>query len=104
MYYKVLKNDAVIDVLDSLVYVKWQKKYDVMVLATERDAQGILQSDQTTIWHVRGLPKIQSPGYDTVELRAIDEQEYKQRKMLLGKTPEEIIDAFVLSLLDSNII
>lgn len=42
MYYKVLKDDTVIDVLDSVVYVKWQEKYSMMILASEHDAQGVL--------------------------------------------------------------
>ena len=68
MFYKVLKNGNVIDTLDVLVYLKWQPKHQIMVLSDERDAQAVLSSDQNTIWHLRGLPKIPVPGYDTVEL------------------------------------
>lgn len=31
MYYKVLKNDKVIDVLDHLSFVKYQEKHGIMV-------------------------------------------------------------------------
>lgn len=104
MYYKVLKNDKVIDVLDNLIYLKWQPKHKIMVLSDENEAQAILASDGNTIWHERTLYNVPVSGYDTVELVEIDKYEYSQLKMLNGKTPEEIIDSFVLSLLENNII
>lgn len=104
MYYKVLKNNKVIDVLDSLIYLKWEPKHKIMVLSDENEAQAILSSDKNTIWHERTLYKVPVTGYDTVDLVEIDEYEYKKLKMLNLSTPEEIIDSFVLSLLESNLI
>lgn len=104
MYYKVLKNNKVIDVLDNLVYLKLQPKHETMVLSNEDEAQAILSSDKNTIWHEKTLYNIPVSGYDTVELAEIDEYEYKQLKMLNYKTPEEIIDSFVLSLIEDEII
>ena len=92
--------------LDGLTYLKYQPKHKIMVLTDENDAQAILSSDKNTIWHEKTLYNIPVDGhkYDTVEIAEIDEYEYKQLKMLNGKTPEEIIDNFVLSLLENNII
>ncbi len=104
MYYKVMKNNKVIDVLDNLTYLKWQPKHKIMVLSDENEAQAILSSDKNTIWHERTLYKVPVSGFDTVDLVEIDEYEYKQLKMLNGKTPEEIIDNFVLILLEDNVI
>ena len=104
MYYKVLKNNKVIDVLDKLIYLKYQPKHKIMVLCGEDDAQAILGSDGNTIWHEETLYNVPVEGYDTVSLVPIDIYEYKTLKALNGKTPEEIIDAFVLSLLEENII
>ena len=104
MYYKVIKNGKVIDVLDSLIYLKWQPKHKTMILTDENDAQAILSSDKNTIWHEKTLYNIPLNGFDTVEAVEIDEYEYKQLKMLNGKTPEDIIDNFVMSLLESNVI
>jgi hypothetical protein len=106
MYYKVIKNNRVIDVLDSLIYLKWQPKHKTMILSDENEAQAILSSDNNTIWHERTLYKIPTDEvkFDTVELVEIDEYEYKQLKMLNGKTPEEIIDSLLLSLIENNII
>lgn len=104
MFYKVIKDNKVIDVLDNLIYLKWQPKHKIMVLSDIDDAQAILSSDKNTIWHERTLYNIPVEGYETVEVLPIDEFEYKQLKMLNGQTPEEIIDNFVLSLLEYNII
>jgi hypothetical protein len=104
MFYKVLKNNKVIDVLDNLTYLKWEPKHKIMVLTDENDAQAILSSDKNTIWHEVTLYKVPVDGYDTVELVEIDGYEYKQLKMLNLSTPEEIIDSFVISLLENKII
>lgn len=104
MYYKVLKNNKVIDVLDRLMFVKYQPKHEIMVACVKNEAQAIISSDGETIWHVRGLCKVPVDGYDTVELAAIDEYEYKQLKVLNMKTPEEIIDEYTLLLLEGAIL
>ena len=104
MYYKVLKNNKVIDVLDNLIYLKWEPKHKIMVLTDENDAQAIMSSDKNTVWHEKSLYNIPVNGYDCVEIFEIDEFEYKQLKTLNMKTPEEIIDNFLLTLIENNII
>ena len=106
MFYKVLKDNKVIDVLDNLVYLKWQDKHKIMVLSDENLAEAILSSDKNTIWHEKTLYKIPTDEvkFDTVELVSIDKYEYDMLKVLNMRTPEEIIDCFVLSLLEDNIL
>lgn len=104
MFYKVLKNNKVVDVLDHLTYLKWQEKNKIMLLSDEGEAQAILGSDGNTIWHVEGFYDLPVSGYETVKLVEIDEFEFKRLKMLNGKTPEEIIDAFVTSLIEDNLL
>ena len=104
MFYKVIKNNKVIDVLDNLIYLKWQDKHKTMILSDENEAQAILSSDKNTIWHEETLYKIPVSGFEVVKIEEIDEHEYRQLKILNGCTPEEIIDRFVLSLLEDNII
>lgn len=104
MYYKVLKDNKVIDVLDNLIYLKWQPKHKIMVLSDEDGAQAILSSDKNTIWHERTLYNVPVDGYDTVETVEIDEYEYRQLKTLNGKTPEQIIDEYNLLLLEMGVI
>ena len=104
MYYKVLKNNKVIDVIDHLVYLKWQDKHQIMILASEIDAQAILSSDEKYIWHVEGMYDVPVDGFDVVSLEEIDRYEYEQLKVLNCKTPEEIIDNFVLQMLEGGIL
>lgn len=104
MYYKVIKDNKVVDVLDHLTYLKWQKKNKIMLLCNEGEAQAILGSDKNTVFHVEGFYDLPVGGYETVKLIEIDQYEYKQLKMLNLQTPQEIIDSFVLSLLEDNII
>ena len=104
MYYKVLEDNKVIDVLDHLSFVKYQEKHGIMVSCYEEDAQAIISSDGKHIWHVIGLYNIPVSGYDTVELEEIDKYEYDQLNMLNMKTPQEIIDAYTLSLLEGGIL
>ena len=104
MYYKVLKNNKVVDVLDSLIYLKWEPRHKIMVLTDENDAQAILSSDKETIWHERTLYKVPVDGYDCVDVEEIDKYEYEKLRTLNLKTPEEIADAVILSLLESGVI
>lgn len=103
-YYKVIKNNKVIDVLDKLIYLKYQKKHNRMILCNETEAQAFFSSDRKNIWHTETLYDIPVRGYDTVELIEIDIYEYKTLKTLNGKTPEEIIDEYNLLLLEMGVI
>ena len=104
MYYKVLKDNKVIDVLDHLTFVKYQKKHDIMIVCPRTEAQAIISSDEKYFWHVNGLYAIPVDGYDTVNLVEIDQYEYDSLKMLNLKTASEIIDEFVLSLIKDGVI
>lgn len=106
MYYKVIKNDKVIDVLDNLTYLKWQDKHKTMVLCGEDDAQAILSSRKDDIWHVKGFYKVpvDEPRFETVELFEINKFEYEQLRVLNMKTPEAIIDEYNLLLLEMGVI
>lgn len=104
MYFKVMKNNKVIDVLDRIIYLKYQPKHNIMILCDINEAQAILSSDNETIWHERTLYKIPVDGYETVELVEIEEYEYKQLKALNGKTPEEIFDDAILYLIENGIL
>ena len=104
MYYKVIKNNKVIDVLDKLVYLKYQKRHNRMILCNESDAQAFFSSDRKNIWHTETLYDLPVEGYDEVELISIDEYEYKQLKVLNYKTPSEIIDAYTLSLIEGGLL
>lgn len=106
MFYKVVKDNKVIDVLDKLVYLKWEPKHKIMVLTDENDAQAILSSDKNTVWHERTLYKVpvDEPKFETVDIESISEFEYKQLRVLNMKSPESIIDEYNLLLLEMGVI
>ena len=104
MYYKVLKDNKVIDVLDHLIFVKYQSKHNIMIACDKSQAQAIISSDGKYTWHVHGLYAIPVEGYDTVELVEIDAYEYRTLKALNLKTPEEIIDEYTLLLIEGGIL
>lgn len=104
MYYKVMKNERVIDVLDKLVFLKYQPKHKRMLLCEPSEAQAVLSSDSNTIWHESTLPPIPAEGYDTVTIKKIDKYEYQQLKVLNGRTPEEIIDSYTLMLIEEGVL
>lgn len=95
MYYKVIYNNEVIDVLDNLVYLKYQQKYDRMIFSNRTAAQAIFSSDRKHIWHVQGLPK-PSDEYDTVVLEEIDRYQYFQLKEEKNLNSNKIKDDFVI--------
>lgn len=104
MFYKVMKNGKVIDVLDHLSFVKYQEKHDVMLLCEESEAQAIMSSDGEYFWHLKWLLPLSVKGYDTVELVEIDEFEYKQLRMLNLKNSTEIIDEYTMMLIEGGIL
>lgn len=106
MYYKVIKNNKVIDVLDKLIYLKLEPKHKTMILTDENDAQAILSSDKNTIWHEESLYRVpvNEQDYDTVKLIEIDKYEYEQLRVLNMKSPEAIIDEYNLLLLEMGVI
>lgn len=106
-YYKVIKDDKVIDVLNDseICYLVYNQKHKRMFNAKRiNDAQAIFSSDQRCIWHLNTLLPIPVEGYDTVELISIDEYEYKQLKCLNCKTPEQILEEYTLLLLEGGIL
>lgn len=98
MFYKVIKDDKVIDVLDELVFLKYQEKHDRMLFCDENEAQAIFSSDRKTIWHEETLYNLPVSGYDTVRIEEIDEYDYKRLKALNCGTVEDIIDKAVMSI------
>lgn len=102
MFYKAIKDNKVVDVLDHLAFVKYCPKRDRVVLALQQEAEGIVSSDQKGFWQVRGIKPFPKGEYSTVDLIKISKEEYHQLKALNGKTPEEIIDEYTLLLIEEG--
>lgn len=105
MYYKVIYKGKVIDVLDNLVYLRYQPKHNRMIFCEESAAQAIFSSNMQHIWHVSGLEEIPTKEYDTVTLQPIDKYEYFELKNKNAATASvnEIIDNFILMLINKDV-
>lgn len=106
MYYKVVKDNKVIDVIEHLIYLQWQPRNRIMLACKSKDAQAFLSSDGSTIWRdalFNDMPEA-AGEYDIVELIEIDRYEYERLRVLNMKTPEQIIDEYNLLLLEMGVI
>lgn len=82
MFYKVTKNENVIDVLQSIRYVKYQKKHDILLLCDIKEAEAILSSNGKYGWHIAGLYNF-APDNNTYDIKEIPKYEYDAYKKAL---------------------
>lgn len=81
MCYKILLDGAVVDVLDTVQYVKYQQRNNLVLLTDKKtDAFGVLSSDASTIWIVDGLlnPPV---GHDYTTVSAVEIDEYEAAQL-----------------------
>ena len=104
MFYKVLKNGKVIDVLNNIFYVKYQLKHNILLNCEEFEAEGILSSDNNTAYHLSNLNPFPVDIYDTVCLESINEHEYERLKKQYCMSVEEIIDQYTASLIEQGVL
>lgn len=77
MYFKIIYNNLVIDILDSIQYVRWLKRGQKFVRTEMTSAHGILASDNLNIYHVDGMPEFDGvKNYKTVHMVEITKDEY----------------------------
>ncbi len=104
MFYKVIKNRNVIDVLSSIQFVKFQPKHRVLLLCNEEQAEGILSSNGDTAYHLSSLNPFPVDEFATVSLEKITEHEYNQLKKQHCMSVEEIIDEYTASLFEQGVL
>lgn len=104
MYYKILKDNKVIEVTCDLQYVWIPKGTNRLLICSQKNAQGIISLDGKTVWHLKGFYPFPTKDYETVEAIPITKEEYHQWKALNGRTPEEIIDEYTLSLIEGGLL
>lgn len=84
MYFKVLKKEKVIDVLEHIQYVKHQSKHNLLLLCDIKEAQAILSSDGKYGWHIAGLYNF-PPDNQEYEIVEIVKYEFDMLKNSLGR-------------------
>lgn len=104
MYYKILKNNQVIDTATSLRYVRLSPKSKKILLCPRAEANGIVAENGIDIWHLEGFYPFPEGQYETVKAIEISKDEYRYLTIFGGKTPEEIIDAYTMSLIEEGML
>lgn len=102
-YYKVVRGGTVIDVLTGFEFVKYDARHDDTYFCDRDHAEGFLSSDRSRVYRIKSMP-VGAKQYDTVLIYEIDKYEYEQLVALTLKTPQEIIDAYTLTLLNGGIL
>lgn len=77
MYYKVLKNNEVVDTLKDIHYIKYQSKHNLLLLCNIQEAEAILSSNGMRGWHIIGLYNFQPDNYE-YEIIEITKSEYDE--------------------------
>ena len=104
MYYEVIYQGKIIEVLEGLDFVKQSPHSKMIVSCLQSDASGIISEDGKSIWHVKGYLPFKDLEYPTVSIQKTTKEKYHQWKALNGRTPEEIIDEYTLSLIEGGLL
>ena len=83
MFWKVLLNDEVVDLLQQFQYVRYQQKHNVMLLCEPETAEAVLSSDGKRGFHIAWLYNFQ-PDNTTYQIEEITESTYNKLKKQLG--------------------
>lgn len=76
MFYKVIQNGKIIDVLSNIIYVKIQIIHRCLMICQQKYAEGILSSNGNDVWFVEELLEKNKNNYPVVALKKINEEEY----------------------------
>lgn len=74
--YKIIENNQIIDVMETIRFVKYLPKTKRAINVDERQANGILSSNSSTIYHIYGTPNTFPDDRKTVTYIKIEQGEY----------------------------
>ena len=86
--YKIIQNNRIIDVMDKLRYVKYLPKTQKTISVDERQANGILSSNGTEVYHLYGTKNTFPDEVKIVECLKIDLEEYERLTKQLKENDE----------------
>ncbi len=85
MYYKIVENDKVIDVLSSVTYLRYLKTSKSVTISDSSVANCVGASNGRTVYGLEGKFFSQDPKIKIVSMIPITSDEYKRLKELLSK-------------------
>lgn len=94
MFYKLMSNDIVIDILPEIYYMRYLPKSNRWVGTDKQSAHGVLGSDQNTIYYLQGTVSACEENYKYVSIQTISKEEYDRYAneiALKNKEKEELV-------------
>ena len=87
MFYKLMYNNMVIDLLNEVRWVRYLPNSKRLVATDSQAANGVMGSDHNTVYHIFGKPYTFANEVKTVEVVKIDALEYNrlQTQFMLQK-------------------
>ena len=77
MYYKIVYDGCVVDVMETLSYITQnEKNHGIIGTTNQEKANGILSSDGSEIWHIDGTKNFVGYDFKTVSVVEIEKDEY----------------------------
>ena len=76
MFYKIMNNNMVIDLLNEVRWVRYLPNSKRLVATDSQAANGVMGSDHNTVYHIFGKPYTFANEIKTVEVVKIDALEY----------------------------
>lgn len=78
MKYKLIYKDVVVDVLDTIKYVRYIQKFNKIVTTDRTSAHGVFGSNGKTVYILEGKPYPKNKNYKVVKLVTITDREYNE--------------------------
>lgn len=76
--YKIIENGQIIDVLETLQFVKCLPKTQRIIIVDKRQANGIMASNGNDVYHIYGTPHTFEGDVRSIRFEEIDAEEYER--------------------------
>lgn len=76
--YKILENNQIIDVMESMKFIKYLPRSKKIIAVDEKQANGCISSNGDEIYHLLGTPYNFAEARKTVRYERIDAEEYER--------------------------
>ena len=92
MYYKVISNNMVVDLLTELKFVRQLPNSTRCILTDKYSANGIVGSDNNIIYHLQNTDDTFSEGTTTVTYEVISEDTYRALAATAAQSKQQNIE------------
>lgn len=86
--YKIIENNQIIDVMESMKFVKYLPRSKKIIAVDEKQANGCVSSNGDEIYHLLGTPYTFAEARKTVRYERIDAEEYERLTQQMKENQE----------------